>query len=213
MLIIHHLIYSRSDRIVWLAEELGINYEMVKHYRDPQTFRSPPSLWEISPMGKAPIIQDGNTMVFESGAVTEYIVDHYGQGRLRPEAGTPEYLQYLHWMHAAESTLMLPVLLDVLPKMTQTNSPLLAGFAQGEYKTVFDYLGKTVGTNGYIAGSEFTAADIMVSYPLRMADNTALPPVGLESSAPCAEYPNIVNYLNRLRSRPAYQRAEKKCMP
>src|SRR5712692_6623618 len=71
MLIIHHLIYSRSDRIVWLAEELGINYEMVKHYRDPQTFRSPPSLWEISPMGKAPIIQDGNTMVFESGAVTE----------------------------------------------------------------------------------------------------------------------------------------------
>ncbi|MGH7960790.1 MAG: glutathione S-transferase family protein [Candidatus Binatia bacterium] len=213
MLTIHHLVYSRSDRIVWLAEELGLDYKMATHHRDPQTFRSPPSLWEVSPMGKAPVIQDGTTTVSESGAVVEYMLDHYGQGKLRPKAGTSEYIQYLHWMHAAESTLMTPVLMDVLSKMMQMDSPLWKGFFQGEYKTVFDRISSDVGTQGYIAGPEFTAADIMVSYPLRMADSTAIPVPGFQSEAPCAEYPNLVNYLNRLRARPAYQRAEKKCIP
>jgi len=208
---IHHLVYSRSDRIVWLAEELGLDYELIKHHRDPQTFRSPPSLWEVSPMGKAPFIQDGAVTVCESGAVVEYLLDHYSRGKLRPKAGTPEYVQYLHWMHAAESTLMTPVLMDVLSKMTQVESPLFQGFIQGEYKTVFDYLDKTVGAHGYVAGPDFTAADIMVSYPLRMADNTALP--GLQSAAPVTAHPQIVEYLHRLRARPAYQRAEKKCLP
>jgi len=188
MLTIHHLVYSRSDRIVWLAEELGLNYEMVTHHRDPQTFRSSPSLWKVSPMGKAPVIQDGDTTVCESGAVVEYILDHYGQGRLRPKAGTPEYTQYLHWMHAAESTLMTPVLMDVLAKMMQVDSPVWKGFFQGEYKTLFDHLGSAVSKHAYVAGPEFTAADIMVSYPLRMADNTALPMPGLQSEAPCVSY-------------------------
>jgi glutathione S-transferase len=213
MLTVHHLVYSRSDRIVWLAEELGLAYELVKHHRDPQTFRSPPSLWTVSPMGKAPVIQDGAVTVSESGAVVEYLLNHYGQGRLRPKADTPEYLHYLHWMHAAESTLMTPVLMDMLSKMTQVEAPLMTGFIQGEYQTVFAYLSKTVGTHGYVAGADFTAADIMVSYPLRMADNTAIPMPGLQSAAPFAEYPQIAEYVNRLRARPAYQRAEQKCLP
>jgi glutathione S-transferase len=213
MLTVHHLVYSRSDRIVWLAEELGLTYDLVKHPRDPQTFRAPPSLWAVSPMGKAPVIQDGAVTVCESGAVVEYMLDHYGQGKLRPKADTPEYVQYLHWMHAAESTLMTPVMMDLLSKMTQVESPLFAGFMAGEYKTLFDYLSKTVSAHAYVAGPDFTAADIMVSYPLRMADNTALPSFGLQSAAPLAEYPQITAYLNRLRARPAFQRAEKKCLP
>lgn len=213
MLTVHHLIYSRSDRIVWLAEELGLTYELVKHHRDPQTFRAPPSLWQVSPMGKAPVIQDGPITVHESGAVVEYLLDHYGQGRLRPKADTPEYVQYLHWMHAAESTLMTPVLMDFLSKMTQVEAPLFKGFIDGEYKTLFDYLGKTVGKHAYIAGPDFTAADIMVSYPLRMADNSAIPMPGLQSAAPFADHPEITEYLNRVRARPAYQRAEQKCLP
>jgi glutathione S-transferase len=213
MVKIHHLVYSRSDRIVWLAEELGLTYELVKHNRDPQTFRSPPSLWAVSPMGKAPVIQDGETTVCESGAVVEYILDHYGQGKLRPKAGTPEYVQYLHWMHAAESTLMTPVLMDFLSKMTQVDAPLFKGFIDGEYKTLFDYLDKTVSKHAYIAGPDFTAADIMVSYPLRMADTTAIPMPGLASAAPFAEHPQITAYVDRLRARPAFQRAEQKCLP
>jgi glutathione S-transferase len=213
VLTVHHLVYSRSDRIVWLAEELGLTYELVKHHRDPQTFRAPPSLWAVSPMGKAPVIQDGAVTVNESGAVVEYLLDHYGQGKLCPKADTPEYVQYLHWMHAAESTLMTPVLMDLLSKMTQVEAPLFKGFLDGEYKTLFDYLGKTVEKHAYIAGPDFTAADIMVSYPLRMADNTAIPMPGLESAAPFVEHPEITEYLNRLRARPAYQRAEQKCLP
>lgn len=213
MLKVHHLVYSRSDRIVWLAEELGLAYELVKHHRDPQTFRAPPSLWAVSPMGKAPVIQDGDVTVCESGAVVEYLLDHYGKGSLRPKADTPEYVQYLHWMHAAESTLMTPVMMDMLSKMTQVDAPLFKGFLDGEYKTLFDYLGKTVAKHACIAGPDFTAADIMVSYPLRMADNTAIPMPGLQSAAPFAEHPGITEYLNRLRARPAFQRAEQKCQP
>lgn len=207
MLKIHHLNQSRSERIVWLAEELGLDYELVRHQRDSQTLRSPPSLCAVSPLGKAPIIEDDGVAVCESGAIVEYLIDRHGKGALRPARDTPEYLRYMHWMHCAESTLAAPVVVDIITTMTQAKSPLVDGFIQGEYDTLFKYLSATVGENGYVAGAEFTAADTMVAYMLWIIDGSALKKLGLAPKSPIADYPNVVNYLARLRTRPAYRRA------
>ena len=209
MLKIHHLVLSRSDRIVWLAEELGLKYELIRHTRDAATFRSPDSLWKVSPMGKAPVIQDGDITIAESGAIVEYLIDSYGKGRLRPAAGTPDYRAYVHWMHAAESTLMVPVLLEALCTLTQTDSPGLKGFAEGEYKTVFEYLNRTLEKSAYVAGGELTGADIMVVYSLHLSNGRAIPM--MTGHPPLDRCPAIVAYLKRIEARPAFQKAEALC--
>lgn len=209
MLKIHHLVLSRSDRMVWLAEELGLQYELVRHERNPQTFRSPESLWKVSPMGKAPVIQDGEVTVAESGAIVEYMLDHYGNGRLRPAATTPEYLAYQHWLHAAESTLMVPVLTDVLCVLTQTDSPGLKAFVDGEYATVLGYLNGILEKQDYVAGSELTGADILVAYDLHLANGKAIPV--MKGNAPIDHYPAILAYLKRIEARPAFQKAVRLC--
>ncbi len=209
MLKIHHLVLSRSDRIVWLAEELGIKYELVRHIRDPATFRSPDTLWKVAPMGKAPAIEDGDITLGESGAIVEYLLDTYGQGRLRPAKGTPEYRAYQQWMHAAESTLMVPILLEVLCTLTQTDSPALKGFSEGEYQTVFTYLNQTLESSPYVAGSEFTGADIMVAYSLHLANGRAIPMMA--GHPPLDRCAAIVAYLQRIEARPAFKRAVEIC--
>lgn len=209
MLKIHHLGLSRSDRIIWLAEELGLPYELVRHQRDPQTFRSPPSLKAVSPMGKAPCIEDGAVTLAESGAIAEYLLERYGNGRLRPRSDAPEYPAYLHWLHAAEATLMLPFLLDMLGTMMQAGSPLLQVFIDGEYATVLGYLERTVAAHDYVAGGDFTAADIMVSYDLQLANGSAIPM--MKSSAPFERYPAIRAYLARLEARPAFRKTVELC--
>lgn len=209
MLKIHHLVLSRSDRIVWLAEELGIKYELVRHVRDPQTFRAPDTLWQVAPMGKAPAIQDGDITLGESGAIVEYLLDTYGQNRLRPAKGTAEYRAYQQWMHAAESTLMVPVLLEVLCTLTQTDSPALKGFSEGEYQTVFSYLNQALEKSPYVAGSDFTGADIMVAYSLHLANGKAIPMMA--GHPPLDRCPAIVAYLQRIEARPAFKRAVEVC--
>ena len=209
MLKIHHLVLSRSDRIVWLAEELGVPYELVRHTRDAQTFRSPPSLWKVSPMGKAPAIEDKGRTIAESGAIIEYMIDEYGNGRLRPKAGTPEFFAYREWLHAAESTLMVPILTDVLCVLTQTNAAGLKAFYDGEYETTFKYLNDTLGKTPYVAGNELTGADINVAYSLQLADGSAIPI--MKGTAPVERFPNIVAYLKRIAARPAYQKARAVC--
>lgn len=209
MLKIHHLVLSRSDRIVWLAEELGLQYELVRHERNPQTFRSPESLWKVSPMGKAPVIQDGENTIAESGAIVEYMIDRHGQGRLRPAADTPEFLAYQHWMHAAESTLMVPVLMDVLCVLTQTDSPGLRGFIDGEYETVLAYLDRTLAKSEFVAGGQLTGADIMVAYDLHLANGKAIPV--MKGNAPIARFAAIGKYLERIEARPAFQKAVRLC--
>jgi glutathione S-transferase len=208
MLKIHHLVLSRSDRIVWLAEELGLRYELVRHVRTP-AFRSPESLWAVSPMGKAPVIEDGDVTVSESGAIVEYLLDRYGDGRLRPAAGTREHLAYRHWLHAAEATLALPILIDGLCAMTQTTSPALTAFVQGEYATVLGYLDRTLEAHPYVAGAEFTGADVMVAWDLHFANGTAIP--GFTTGAPIAKFPRIVGYLERLEARPAFRKTKELC--
>jgi glutathione S-transferase len=204
MLKIHHLNFSRSERGIWLAEELGIPYELIHHTRDPQTMRSPQSLWAVHPMGKAPVIQDGDQTVFESGAVLEYILEKYGEGRLRPAASSPDYGSYLHWMHAAESTLMLPVMIDVLCTLSQSAAPGMNAFADGEYNTVFGYLDRTLTRADYVAGSTFTAADIMVTYVMHLANGTSIP--AMKARVDLSRFLGITAYLARVEARPAYRR-------
>lgn len=202
MLTIHHLENSRSDRIVWLAEELAIPYKMVKHARDPQTMRSPASLWAVSPLGKAPVIEDDGATIAESGAVIEYLLQRYGKGRLQPKAGSSEWINYLHWMHASESTLMTPILFNLLSKMMQVDAPQLEGFVVSELENLFKYLDNLLSKHAYIAGNEFTAADIMVAYTLMLGRMVPLPSISIN------DYSHIAAYLDRILARPAYQRAQ-----
>lgn len=211
MPIIHHLENSRSERIVWLAEELSIPYEMVRHARNPQTMRAPDSLWKISPLGKAPVIEDDGTVVAESGAVIEYLLQRYGKGRLQPAAGSAAWPDYLHWMHASESTLMTPILFNLLSAMMQVDSPLMAGFIGGELETLFKHLEEILAQRDYIAGAKFSAADIMAGYTLLLASRIPLP--NAQAAATIGNYPAIGRYLERIQARPAYQRAQRICAP
>lgn len=211
MLTIHHLENSRSERIVWLAEELAIPYTMVRHARDSQTMRSPPSLWAVSPLGKAPVIEDDGAIISESGAVIEYLLQRYGKGRLQPRVGSSEWIEYLHWMHASESTLMTPILLNLLTTMMQTNSPLLGGFIGSELETLFKYLDGILAKHDYVAGADFSAADIMAGYTLLLALKVPLPDT--EATTAIGDYAAISRYLERIQARPAYQRAQQYCAP
>ncbi|MGH8282682.1 MAG: glutathione S-transferase family protein, partial [Gammaproteobacteria bacterium] len=114
MITVHHLNNSRSQRVLWLLEELGVPYELKKYERDPKTMLAPPALLEIHPLGKSPVITDGKLTLAESGAIIEYLVDCYGQGRLIPPAGTPERLRYIYWLHFAEGSAMPPLLLKLI---------------------------------------------------------------------------------------------------
>ncbi|CAA0091005.1 glutathione S-transferase family protein [Zhongshania aliphaticivorans] len=207
MLKIHHLGMSRSDRSIWLAEELGLQYELVTHTRNPDTFRSPQSLWDVSPMGKAPVIEDKGRTIPESGAIVEYILNVYGEGRLRPPTDSEEYVDYLHWIHAAESTLMTPIFINMLSVMTATDAPGLKGFCDGEFKTVFTYMNTILAERDYIAG-EFSGADIMVAFPLMMLESPLFIQAGDVKGEAFVPYPAIQAYLNRLRARPAWVKAE-----
>ena len=214
MVKIHHLGASRSDRIIWLCEELSVPYKLVVHQRDPNTMRAPAEIWAINPLAKAPVIEDNGKAVFESGAIIEYLVETYGEGRFKPAKNAQAYIQYLHWMHCAESTLMTPILFGILSSAMGVESEILPLFIEGEYKTLFDYADAELAKHQYIAGEEFTAADIMVAYTLMMADQ---PPVGPGFApgdgnsfvSPFVNYKNIQRYLGDIRARSAYQRAAK----
>jgi len=210
MLRIHHLALSRSDRIVWLAEELGIPYELVTHLRDPESFRAPPSLFAVTPLGKAPAIEDDGNTVIESALICDYLVEQYGNGRLRPAAGTAERRAHDYWMHCSESTLMVPVLLGLLTTLTQSEAPALRAFAAAEYKTMFDHVERTLDGRDYLAGDALTVADVMTYYTLAMAAGTAIP---MPTHAPLADYPRIRAYLARIEQRPAWKKAAALCAP
>lgn len=206
MITIHHLNRSRSERIVWLAEELGLPYRLVRHQRDPLTMRAPQSLWAINPVGKAPCVEDGEVKLWESGAIVEYIIEKYGDGRLRPAVSDPSWPNYLRWMHGAESTLMLAPMVDFLTKMTGAGSDLLTGFVGGEYATVMGQLNSEVEAHPFIAGDSFTGADIMVAFTLRMMDMELFPGSGLALQIALKDFPAAKAYLDRLFARPAWQR-------
>jgi glutathione S-transferase len=191
---VHHLKVSRSTRIIWLLEELGLPYELVQHTRDSETFRSPPSLYEVHPLGKAPAVEiDGRVMV-ESSAIIEYIVDRHGGGKLLPaDSGRAEYLE---WLHFAEGTLGMPLLMRLLgPRLGLGEAAL--GFMDAELVKQLDWIEQSLGGRSFLCGEIFTGADINLEYLLEHAEL-----LGLLSARP-----NLARYLAALKARPAYVKA------
>ncbi|MBW4633065.1 MAG: glutathione S-transferase [Iphinoe sp. HA4291-MV1] len=199
MIIVHHLNNSRSQRVLWLLEELGIEYDIKFYERDPQTMLAPESLRQVHPLGKSPVITDADLTIAESGAIIEYLVDHYGNGRLVPAPGTPERLRYTYWLHYAEGSAMPPLLLRLIfEHFGIGDSKAMDAFIAPQIKLHFDYIEGEFRKSTWFAGSEFTAADIQMSFPLEMI---AMRPEEVESR------PKLKEFLARIHARPAYKRA------
>jgi glutathione S-transferase len=198
MLTVHHLGISQSDRIVWLCEELGIPYELIRYERDPVTRLAPESYKALHPAGTAPVITDGDLVLGESGAIIDYIVARYGNGRLTLSADHPDFAHYLYWYHFANGSFM-PAMM-----MTMTQGPisdLMRARADSALAALDDRLSGVT----WLAGDDFTVADIMTAFPLTtMREFTAMD---------LSPYPNILAYLQRLGARPAFQRAMAKADP
>ncbi len=203
MIKIHHLENSRSQRVLWLLEELGLDYEVVRYARDKKTMLAPPELARVHPLGKSPVIEDGAQVVAETAAIVEYLVEK-GEGRLGPPANREAILRYRHFLHYAEGSMMPPLLallvvnrLGLLGKPAK--KPLLAMFGKH-----LDWLESELAGRPWFAGDEFTAADIMMSFPLEAARQRA----GLDASRP-----HLIDWLERIHARPAYAEALKRGGP
>jgi glutathione S-transferase len=212
MIIVHHLNNSRSQRILWLLEELGLAYEIKKYQRDPKTMLAPPELRAVHPLGKSPVIQDGDTIVAESGAIIEYLTGRYGDGRLVPAPGTPERMRYTYFLHYAEGSAMPPLLLKlVFDRVESTPAPFFVrpiaraiankvkdGFVLPQIRQHLAFLEGELAERAWFAGDAFSAADIQMSFPLEAAAARG----GLDG-----KYPKLSAFLERIHARPAYQRA------
>jgi glutathione S-transferase len=212
MIIVHHLEHSRSQRILWLLEELGTPYE-IKHYkRHPKTSLAPPELKQVHPLGKSPVIVDGDVTVAETGAIIEYLIERDGGGRLVPPAGTAEKRRWTYWLHFAEGTAMSPLLMKLVFNRLRTApmpffakpiakaiaSKVVDGFVQPGIDRHNAYIESELGVFPWFAGAEFSAADVMMSFPIEAAAARG----GLDE-----RYPRSLAWLERIQSRPAYRRA------
>ncbi len=212
MITIHHLNNSRSQRVLWLLEELGLPYEIVKYERDAQTMLAPPSLMKVHPLGKSPVITDGELTVAETGAIVEYLIERYGNGRLVPPPGTPQRLRWTYWLHFAEGSAMPPLLLKLIferikvapmpffakPIARGIANKVLAAMVEPNLKRQLDFMEGELGRSEWFAGTAFSAADIQMSFPVEAAAQRA----GLDASRP-----KLMAFLKRIHARPAYRRA------
>jgi glutathione S-transferase len=197
MIIVHHLNDSRSQRILWLLEELGIPYEIERHQRDPQTRLAPPELKAVHPLGKAPVISDDGRVVIESGAIIDYIIRRHGGGRLQPDPATPLYDDYMQWLHFAEGSAMLPLLLKLyVSRLGDAGAPL-APRIESEIANHLGYIDKMLAGRDYLLGNDLTGADIQLSFVGEIAGGRANR----------AAYPNVEAWVRRFQARPAYQAA------
>ncbi|TXR38079.1 glutathione S-transferase family protein [Pseudomonas wenzhouensis] len=213
MITLHHLNNSRSQRILWMLEEIGIDYQ-IKHYqRDPQTLLAPAELRQVHPLGKSPLITDGELTLAESGAIIEYLAERYGDWLL-PAAGSPERLRCRYWLHYAEGSAMPPLLLKlVFDKLRSSPMPFFIkpiargiadkvgqAFITPQLKLHFDYLESQLSEHEWFAGDAFSAADIQLSFPLEAAAARGV----------LANHPRLHDFLQRIHARPAYRRALEK---
>ena len=212
MIVVHHLNNSRSQRILWLLEELGLEYEIKRYQRDAKTMLAPPELRQVHPLGKSPVITDDGQTIAESGLIIDYLIGKYGNGRLIPAAGTPDRMRYNYWLHYAEGS-MQPILLMKLffdriergpmPFFAKPIAKAIAGKVKGGFITPnlerhFDYLESELGRSEWFAGSEITGADVQMSFPLEAAVSRG----GLD-----AKRPRLMAFLDRIHARPAYKKA------
>jgi glutathione S-transferase len=210
MISVHHLNNSRSQRVLWLLEELGCEYQVVRYQRDPRTLLAPPELRRIHPLGKSPVISDGARTLAESGAIIEYLIERYGAGRLKPPAGSDERLRYDYWLHYAEGSAMPPLLLKLVFLRLSRPVPALIrpivravaqraqqGFIDPQLRIHIDYWESELGKSTWFAGEELTGADVQMSFPLEAAAARAGIPLGTR----------VRQFLERIHARPAYRRA------
>lgn len=211
MLTVHHLENSRSQRVLWLLEELGAPYEIVRYERDPETMLAPPALKAIHPLGKSPVVTENGEAIAETGAIVEYILERYGQGRLAPALGTPERRRLTYWLHYAEGSAMPPLLLKLVFGRLGASAPGLirplvnsiakraqSAFIDPQLAMHFNYWEAELEKAEWFAGAEFSAADIMMSFPLEAAADRAAARVGR---------PKLSAFLKKIHNRPAYRRA------
>jgi glutathione S-transferase len=197
MIEVHHLNNSRSQRVLWCLEELGLDYQIVQHQRDAQTNLSPDSLKAIHPLGKAPVIRDGGRTFIESGAILDYLVRRYGNGRLAPREGTPDHHRYVEFLHFAEGSAMLPVMLKLYAsRLGEAGAPLLPRI-HGEIENNFGFLDSELADRDYFAGDELTAADINLTFVIQAA----------RMLYTLEKFPRLAAFLTRVQTRPAYRRA------
>ncbi len=215
MIVVHHLERSRSQRIVWLLEELGQPYEIKRYRRNPKTMLAPPELKAVHPLGKAPVVVDDGRVLIESGAIIDELITRYGKdSNLRPAAGTPEHLEYMTFLHFAEGSQMPPLLLRLIftrivemspalvrPLAKAIAKPVNQGFIAPNIKSQLDFLEGVLGKRAWFAGDTMTGADIQMSFPMEMAQQRG----GLDE-----KWPKLVEFLAKIRARPAYRRAREK---
>jgi glutathione S-transferase len=212
MITVHHLNNSRSQRVLWLLEELGVPYEIRKYERDPKTMLAPETLRQVHPLGKSPVITDDGVTVAESGAIIEYLIERYGQGRLVPPVGTDERRRYTYWLHFAEGSAMPPLLLKLIFDRIESGpmpffvKPVARGIArkvkglavEPNLKRQLDFMEDELGRSEWFAGNDFSAADIQMSFPVEAAAQRA----GLDASRP-----KLMNFLKKIHARPGYRKA------
>jgi glutathione S-transferase len=215
MIVVHHLNDSRSERILWLLEEMGLPYEVKRYFRDPETKLAPPELVAVHPLGKSPVIVDDGRTVAETGAIVEYLTGRYGNGRLVPPPGSEEKLRYTYWLHFAEGSAMPPAVMKLVFTMLPQSVPFwikpiakLIGqgmqdrFIDPTLAKQMDFMEAELGRDGkngggWFAGEAFTAADIMMSFPLETA----------KARGALGGYPRLTAWLDTIHARPAYQAA------
>lgn len=197
MLTVHHLNNSRSQRILWLLEELTVDYELKTYQRDSETNLAPAELEQIHPLGKSPVLTDGASTVIESGAIIDYILRHYGDGRLQPEIGTDDFEQYLQWLHYAEGSAMLPMMLKMYTaRLGDAGAPLQPRI-HDELQRHLGYIENALQGVDWLVGNQFSGADIQISFVVEITPLL----YSLE------KLPNIAAYRDRIQQRPAYRAA------
>ena len=194
---VHHLNNSRSQRILWLLEELAVPYEIVHHQRDAATNLAPPELLAVHPLGKSPIIEDDGKVISESGAIVEYLCERHGGGHLVPTRGTDDHIRYLEWMHFAEGSAMTPFLLQLYTsRLGEAAAPLKPRIDQ-QLESHFQYMENCLKPSGYFVGENLTGADIMLSFPAEAAVKIGR----------ATDKPKLTAYVAAIHARPAYQAA------
>ncbi|EMX0220632.1 glutathione S-transferase [Vibrio fluvialis] len=199
MITLHHLNRSRSKRIIWLLEELEVEYQIVPYQRDSLTFLAPPELKAVHPLGKSPVIEIDGRVIAESGAITEYLIERFAPQRLAPARDSADYIDYLQWLHFAESSGILPLLLKLFLAKGGAKTQFLEGYANSEAAKVLGYVNAQLEGKNYLVADKLSGADIMMSF---IAE-------GVQTSGMLDHFPNIKAYLSGLSTLPAYQKANR----
>lgn len=198
MITLHHLNKSRSMRIIWLLEELDVEYQIKAYQRDAESSLAPPELQQIHPLGKSPVIEDDGKVIAESGAITEYLIEKYAPGRLAPARGSEDYIDYLQWLHFAESSAMLPLLLRMFLQRDGAKTNMLEEYAQNEAAKVLGFFDQSLEGKTYLVGDKLSGADIMLSFIVDV----------LDQSGAIGAFKNLPAYREQLKTHAGYVKAE-----